>query len=130
MIQVGYFQGFKGAPTVLIAASVDDFCHVYDVFAADFDRSVDVLAELRRINPDTRAVNISRLEFLPHASGTKLHVNGSDVTWSFDDGYRERLKGLVLALRESQLPAHQYLDTGSAATQFIVSKGEYIHPLD
>lgn len=129
MIQIGCLEHFKGARTLLIAATRDSFQHVYDVLAAHFEAPVDVLAALRRLDGTTRLLNIERLDFIPHASTTHLRMSGRHVTWQFTDLYCERLKGLLDALKASDLPAHQYLDTGSADAQFLISKDEYVEPL-
>lgn len=129
MIQIGYLEQFKGARTVLIAATTESFTHVYHVLTAPLAVPTDILAALLQLGRATRLVNIEHLAFIPHSATTRLHIDGRRVTWEFTDEYRERLLGLLDALNRSDRPAHQFLHTGTSDAQFVLSKGEYIDPL-
>lgn len=125
MIQIGYFSEFKGMPTVLIAASEEDFDYVYDAFLADAEAPVDLVALLRRTASTIHTANLSSFVVVSRGSEARLTMRGRKVQWSCPDSYRPRLKGLLDALKESSAPAHQYLETGTTGKQLVVSRGEY-----
>ncbi len=125
MIQIGYFKEFKGMPTVLIAASEEDFDHVYDALLSEAPEPIDLVALLRRTVSAIHTANLTSFAMAPHGSETRLTLHGSEVQWSRPDSYRVRLKGLLDVLKESSTPAHQYLETGTREMQLVVSRGEY-----
>jgi hypothetical protein len=129
MIQVGYFSDFKGAPALVIAGVAADFERLADALVRSEREEVNLIETLRREGHQVHLANLSDLKISPHATRTKLSISGASAHWEITDAYATRLIGLISGLKERHSPGHQYLESGSADVQIILSKDEYSKPL-
>ena len=126
MLQVHYFENFKGAPTLLLAGARPDIERLLGIFRTWTGKRVDVAESLGQ-DIGIQLDGMSKLVLDRSLAGPSsvAEMIGDICEWRVSDSWQERVAGLLQGLAESESTAHQYLDSGETSVQILCSNNEY-----
>jgi len=118
---LGYYEKFKGAPTILLAGSKTSIVNLMSIFSAARNNNIDLLDMLSK-QEEIRVLSILSFHIINNYYD-KLSYSDGCVTWHVSSSLRDQIIGMLSGLIETSDPGHQYLN--SDKIQIICSKDEY-----
>jgi len=119
-VQIGFFQNFKSADTLLVDSDAAGFELLADTFSALAARGGSVAVHDL---PFVHAHGV-RLFAVCTASNPGASIEAQDITWRQPpDGWRDT--AVKLAALTTEGGGHQYLESGHDQVQLLASSGEY-----
>lgn len=126
MLNICYFEKFKGVPTLLFAGSRTDMEKLFEFFRTWTGERVDI-AEALGQGTEIRLGEVFKLVLDRSSSGPSsvAEMVGGICEWRVSDSWKDVVAGLLQGLVESESASHQYLDSGETGLQILCTKDEY-----